>query len=432
MKLSIHGRLARRAAALGLTCALAFSAIPFAGAVTQEQIDQMKQKKSELTSQMNSVQSQINDLQDKQNSALDQSLLYQQQLELLSEQISDTQSVIDDYSVQIDETQVQLEEAQAKAEQYYQLFCERVRDMEEQGSVSYWSILFDAANFSDLLDRINFIKDVVHYDNGVVDALEAARQEVADTEAQLEQEKAGQEEALSELETQQSAVADASAKNDALIAEIQSNQDVYAAQLAQIESQRSDLDADIVASEAEYQAQLEEARKQAEAAEKARQAEEKRKAEEKRRQEEAAAAANNKNNNTSNNTSNSSSSSGSSSSSSSSVSGAEIVAYAQQFIGNPYVWGGTRLTNGCDCSGFTMRVYGHFGISLEHYSGSQRYAGRGISYSEAEPGDLICYSGHVAIYIGGGMVVNAIDEAHGIGISRVNTSRAGFCVRRLI
>ena len=101
MKLSIHGRLARRAAALGLTCALAFSAIPFAGAVTQEQIDQMKQKKSDLTSQMNSVQSQINDLQDKQNSALDQSLLYQQQLELLSEQISDTQSVIDDYSVQI-------------------------------------------------------------------------------------------------------------------------------------------------------------------------------------------------------------------------------------------------------------------------------------------------------------------------------------------
>ena len=81
MKLSIHGRLARRAAALGLTCALAFSAIPFAGAVTQEQIDQMKQKKSDLTSQMNSVQSQINDLQDKQNSALDQSLLYQQQLE---------------------------------------------------------------------------------------------------------------------------------------------------------------------------------------------------------------------------------------------------------------------------------------------------------------------------------------------------------------
>ena len=430
MKLSIHGRLARRAAALGLTCALAFSAIPFAGAVTQEQIDQMKQKKSDLTSQMNSVQSQINDLQDKQNSALDQSLLYQQQLELLSEQISDTQSVIDDYSVQIDETQVQLEEAQAKAEQYYQLFCERVRDMEEQGSVSYWSILFDAANFSDLLDRINFIKDVVHYDNGVVDALEDARQEVADTEAQLEQEKAGQEKALSELETQQSAVADASAKNDALIAEIQSNQDVYAAQLAQIESQRSDLDADIVASEAEYQAQLEEARKQAEAAEKARQAEEKRKAEEKRRQEEAAAAANNKNNNTSNNTSNSSGSS--SSSSSSSVSGAEIVAYAQQFIGNPYVWGGTSLTNGCDCSGFTMRVYGHFGISLEHYSGSQRYAGRGISYSEAEPGDLICYSGHVAIYIGGGMVVNAIDEAHGSGISRVNTSRAGFCVRRLI
>ena len=97
-----------------------------------------------------------------------------------------------------------------------------------------------------------------------------------------------------------------------------------------------------------------------------------------------------------------------------------IVDYALQFLGNPYVWGGTSLTNGCDCSGFTMGVLGHFGYSLSHSSACQRNEGIRISPSEAQPGDLICYPGHVGIYIGGGQVVHAACESLGIIVSSMN------------
>lgn len=96
-----------------------------------------------------------------------------------------------------------------------------------------------------------------------------------------------------------------------------------------------------------------------------------------------------------------------------------VADYACQFIGNPYVWGGTSLTNGADCSGFVQSVYAHFGVSLPRTSSAQRSAGYEVSYSEAQPGDIICYSGHVGIYIGNGQIVNAQDPAHGIGISPV-------------
>lgn len=97
--------------------------------------------------------------------------------------------------------------------------------------------------------------------------------------------------------------------------------------------------------------------------------------------------------------------------------GQAVVDYASQFIGNPYVWGGTSLTNGADCSGFVQSVYAHFGFSLPRTSSAQRSAGREVSYSEAMPGDIVCYNGHVGIYAGNGQIVNAQDPAHGIGLS---------------
>lgn len=100
------------------------------------------------------------------------------------------------------------------------------------------------------------------------------------------------------------------------------------------------------------------------------------------------------------------------------VSGGSAVAdYGLRFVGNPYVWGGTSLTNGADCSGFVMSVYAHFGVSLPHSSAALRGVGREVSYSEAQPGDIICYSGHAAIYIGGGQIVHAANESKGITVS---------------
>lgn len=107
-----------------------------------------------------------------------------------------------------------------------------------------------------------------------------------------------------------------------------------------------------------------------------------------------------------------------------------VVDFAKQFIGNPYVWGGTSLTRGTDCSGFVKSVYAHFGVSLPRTSYSMRSVGYEVSYDEIQPGDIVCYSGHVGIYAGNGQIVNAIDESHGIGMSSAKYSSI-ITIRRI-
>ena len=111
--------------------------------------------------------------------------------------------------------------------------------------------------------------------------------------------------------------------------------------------------------------------------------------------------------------------------------GQAIVDYACQFIGNPYVWGGTSLTDGADCSGFVRSVFAHFGISLPRTTYDQINAGVEVSYDQAMPGDLICYDGHIGIYIGNGQIVNAQNPEQGIGISPA-TYTTILSVRRIV
>jgi cell wall-associated NlpC family hydrolase len=131
-----------------------------------------------------------------------------------------------------------------------------------------------------------------------------------------------------------------------------------------------------------------------------------------------------------------SSSTVSSTSSTAKVTGTDVVNYALQFVGNPYKYGGTSLTNGVDCSGFTMAVYARFGYSLPHYSVSQRLCGTAVSTANRKPGDLICYnesggSSHVGIYIGNDKVVHAGSASTGIHVSTWNY-RSVNCIRRII
>lgn len=154
------------------------------------------------------------------------------------------------------------------------------------------------------------------------------------------------------------------------------------------------------------------------------------KEEEERKKAAAAAAAATK----SSSSSSSSSSSGSGSSSYSAPSGSDgqaVADYACQFVGNPYKYGGSSLTDGTDCSGFVMSVYAAFGVSLPHSSKSMREVGYGVGVDEMQPGDIICYSGHVAIYVGNNTIVHASTPATGIKYTSPANYKTILAVRRI-
>ena len=256
---------------LALAMALSVSLLPVS-AVTQQDIANLKSKAQSLNSQKAQIQSQINSLANSKSNAMQKKQLLEQKINVLRDQIAVSEQTISSLTVQIEQKEKELAEAKAEEERYFNLFCERVRSMEEDGEISYWEVMFQAKTFSQLLDQVNKVGEIMDYDNEIMDQLEAAREAVAKAKSELEQSKREEEAARNALQSQKAELDAEVGQVNSLIAQINSQSAAYANQMEDLNANADELDRQIKQAEKAYAAQLEaqrkaeEARKQAAAA----------------------------------------------------------------------------------------------------------------------------------------------------------------------
>ena len=241
-----------------LILALCTSAATRAGAVTQSEIDALKKEQQESQAKQEALKDQLADIEADQAAARQKRQLLTQQLNAINAEIENIDAQIAWYDGEIAQKEVERKEAEAREAEQYELFCQRVRMMEEQGTVSYWSILFNAEDFSDLLDRIADVDAVMDYDNQVMNELIAARQELERLQGELESARAEEQAAREQQEAKK-------AEQQAKVAEAQKLLDQINADAAEVNRQLDAEDAAAASIQAEItrkQKQLEEERKQ--------------------------------------------------------------------------------------------------------------------------------------------------------------------------
>ena len=238
----------RRAVLLVLTAACLQVNIlaPQVQAVTQADIDALQDDAADLTQQRKELESQLSALADDKSQALKRKNLLDSQIAATSAQISNVESQIAQYDALITQTQGELDQAEADEAQQMEVFRQCVRAMEEGGTISYWSVLFNAADFSDLLGRLDAANEIVEFRQGVVDDLRALQVEIAGKKADLETQRAGQQEAKEQLEATRADLDRQRAEANALVAEIQANEDEYQDALDAVEAEEEAIQAEIV------------------------------------------------------------------------------------------------------------------------------------------------------------------------------------------
>ena len=230
--------------------------VPMAHAVTQEQIDSLKGDAKELSKQSNDLKSQLADLKNERASAIQRKNLLDQQIALTEQQITNTEHQISGYEALLAQTAYELEVNRQQEEIQYATFCERARVMEEAGTTSYWTVLFKAGSFSDLLSRLSDVQEVMNYDQGVLDTLRQLRAEIEEKQAKQEQLMAESEDAKAELEAKKVELNQQRSDAEALIAEIQANVDEYQEQLEELNAERDRIQKEIVEKSNELARQL--------------------------------------------------------------------------------------------------------------------------------------------------------------------------------
>ena len=257
-----HGKKwAFRLCGLALTAAVAVSLLPEAvvvpaSAVTQAEIDAMKEEANSLKQQQEEIQDQLDSLAADRENAMARKTLLEQQINASRAEISSIAAQISKYDELIAQKQTELDEAEAEEQAQYELFCERVRYMEEQGEVSYWSILFSSKDFADLLDNAMMVEEIMDYDNQVMDQLIALREQIEQDKAELETARQEQQDAKAEQEAAQANLQAQESEVDALLSQISNQEDELEAREAQLRAASDAATAEIAAAERELAAQI--------------------------------------------------------------------------------------------------------------------------------------------------------------------------------
>lgn len=378
-KINIFFRKHKKLIALFLVASFLVS-LPYAA----EQVygTSAQDKKEEAEENLKDVEDQMNNIQDKQEEVEGEIKDVRKKLSNLISKQNELEGEISSTQKDIEQTQEELEVARADAQEQYEAMKIRIKFMYENSSNdSLLTAIFESDGIADMLNRVEYISTIYKSDRELTEQYKATVAQVEEKEQQLLVK-------MDELLMKQETFLGQQLEIESMIASLEDAQNEYAAQLASAKKQAE-----------EYKKTIKEQ-------------------EEIIRQQ----AGGNPNYPGGQN-----------------VSGETVVNYALQFVGNPYVWGGNSLTNGCDCSGFVHQVYKHFGYKLVRYSLSFLYEGVAVDRADIKPGDIVVYArnsegiGHVAIYIGNGKIVEAQSTKAGITDNRpIDNNRKILGIRRVL
>ena len=363
-----------------------------------------EKKRDAYKKKLKAKNSDIANIKDSQSDVKDSITAAAAKMKILLSKQEQLKSDIKDKQNEVEQANKKLEEAKEEEQNQYDAMKLRIQYLYENSTDnSIWSAILESNGLSDMLNRIEYATDLYKSDRELMTSYQNAVKKVEDWTMQLADEMDSLLALQDKYQTQQGEL-------KTLMAKLEQQKDAYAQQLAEAQKQAQDYKKTISKQEAIIRAQ------------------------------EAAAARANANTYDGGGTGASGGIASDSylkdpdcnPSQTTDVSGADIVAFAQQFVGNPYVWGGNSLTNGVDCSGFVHQVYAHFGISTPRYSQAFKSVGQPVSYQNIQAGDVVVYPGHVAIYIGNGNIVEAQSTRAGITNSRPVNCHTITAIRRLV
>lgn len=379
-------------------------------AKTKKQKDAEK-KKSQAEQDLKDKKNEINGLKDQQQITADDIKNKSAKLDEILAAQKKLQTDITSKQAEIEQNQKDLAAAQEKQQEQYDAMKKRIQFMYENSAEdNIWTAIIESNGITDMLNRIEYVSDVYDSDRALMDSYQAAVEQVKEIGTKLDND-------MNELTAMQDDYEKQQADVEAAIVALENQKEQYASQIAQAQQQAENYQNIITAQGKIIQ-----------------------------EQEAAAAAAAARANSSSSSSSYDGGGAGKGGSiagdyaagggknpgASTGVSGSSVVSYAMQFVGNPYVWAGNSLTNGVDCSGFVHEVYAHFGISTPRYSQAFKSVGQAVSFDNIQPGDVVVYPGHVAIYAGGGVIVEAQSTKAGITANRSVQCHTILAIRRLV